>query len=128
MRVITRGGHDWTHHFPAITNAARKLDVDTAILDGEAIVFDNKGHSDFGALQLSIVGRGGKRAPAEAVIFAFDPLYFNGHDLTGMELSVRRHLPEDFLDGAAGAIQLSEEVEGDGAALLGKAVRGCSSV
>ncbi len=47
MRVITRGGHDWTHHFPAITNAARKLDVDTAILDGEAIVFDNKGYSDF---------------------------------------------------------------------------------
>ncbi|TWB09223.1 ATP dependent DNA ligase-like protein [Rhizobium sp. ERR 1071] len=83
-----------------------------------------RGTRTFGALQRSLVGRGGKRAPAEAVIFAFDPLYFNGHDLTGMELSVRRHLPEDSLDGAAGAIQL-RRIRGDGAALLAKA---CSRV
>ena len=37
------------------------------------------------------------------------------------ELSVRRHLLEGFLDGPTGAIQLSEEVFGDGAALLEKA-------
>lgn len=121
VRIITRGGHDWTHRFPAIADAARKLDVGTAILDGEAVVLNNKGHSDFGALQRSLGGRGGKRASTEAVFFAFDLLYFDGHDLTGMELSVRRHLLEDFLDGATGAIQLSEEVQGDGAALLAKA-------
>nr|CAD6436556.1 ATP-dependent DNA ligase [Rhizobium sp. Q54] len=121
VRIITRGGHDWTHRFPAIAEAARNLGVGTAILDGEAVVLDNKGRSDFGALQRSLGGRGGKRSSSEAIFFAFDLLYFDGHNLTGTELSVRRHLLEDFLDGATGAIQLSEEVHGDGAELLANA-------
>src|SRR3954464_8889628 len=29
VRIITRGGHDWTHRFPAIAAAARKLGVGT---------------------------------------------------------------------------------------------------
>ncbi|AUX78697.1 non-homologous end-joining DNA ligase [Sinorhizobium fredii] len=121
VRIITRGGHDWTHRFPAIAEAASELGVGTAILDGEAVVLDEEGRSDFGALQRSLGGRGGKRSSTESVFFAFDLLYFDGHDLTETELSVRRHLLEDFLDGAPGAIQLSEEVYGDGAALLEKA-------
>lgn len=118
VRIITRGGHDWTHRFPAIAEATSKLGVGTAILDGEAVVLDEEGRSDFGALQRSLGGRGGKRSSTESVFFAFDLLYFDGHDLSGTELSVRRHLLEGFLDGPTGAIQLSEEVFGDGVALL----------
>ena len=121
VRIITRGGHDWTHRFSTVAEAARKLGVGTAILDGEAVVLDKEGRSDFGALQRSLGGRGGKRASTESVFFAFDLLYFDGHNLTGAELSVRRHLLEDFLDGAIGAVQLSEEVHGDGEALLANA-------
>ncbi|APG87173.1 ATP-dependent DNA ligase (plasmid) [Sinorhizobium americanum CCGM7] len=121
VRIITRGGHDWTHRFPAVAKAASKLGVGTAILDGEAVVLDEEGRSDFGALQRLLGGRGGKRSSTESVFFAFDLLYFDGHDLTGTELSVRRHLLEGFLDGSSGAIRLSEEVYGDGAALLEKA-------
>jgi bifunctional non-homologous end joining protein LigD len=118
VRIITRGGHDWTHRFPAIAAAAKDLGVATAILDGEAVVLDEQGRSDFGALQRSLGGRGGKRTSTESILYAFDLLYFDGHDLTGTELSVRRHLLEDLLDSAEGAIQLSEEVSGDGAKLL----------
>jgi bifunctional non-homologous end joining protein LigD len=118
VRIITRGGHDWTHRFPAIAAAAKNLGVGTAILDGEAVVLDEQGRSDFGALQRSLGGRGGKRTSTESILYAFDLLYFDGHDLTGTELSVRRHLLEDLLAGADGAIQLSEEVSGDGAKLL----------
>jgi bifunctional non-homologous end joining protein LigD len=118
VRIITRGGHDWTHRFPAIAAAAKNLGVATAILDGEAVVLDEQGRSDFGALQRSLGGRGGKRTSTESILYAFDLLYFDGHDLTGTELSVRRHLLEDLLDGAEGPIQLSEEVSGDGAELL----------
>ncbi|MBB3313323.1 bifunctional non-homologous end joining protein LigD [Rhizobium sp. BK196] len=121
VRIITRGGHDWTHRFPVIAEEARKLGVATAILDGEAVVLDKEGRSSFGALQRSLGGRGGKRASTESVLFAFDLLYFDGHDLTKTELAVRRHLLEDFLDGATGAIQLSEEVHGDGTELLANA-------
>jgi bifunctional non-homologous end joining protein LigD len=118
VRILTRGGHDWTHRFPEIAKEAKMLCVGTAILDGEAVVLDSVGRSDFGALQRSLGGRGGKRVSSEAVFFAFDLLYFDGHLLTNAELSVRRHLLTDLLDGNTGAIQLSEEVQGDGDKLL----------
>lgn len=121
VRIITRGGHDWTHRFPAIVAAAKELGVATAILDGEAVVLNEKGRSDFGALQCSLGGRGGKRASTESILCAFDLLYFDGHDLTRTELSIRRHLLTDLLDGAVGAIQLSEEIKGDGVELLAQA-------
>jgi bifunctional non-homologous end joining protein LigD len=65
-------------------------------------------------LQRSLGGRGGKRASTESVLFAFDLLYFDGHNLTGTELAVLRHLLEDLLEGAGTTIRLSEEVGGDG--------------
>lgn len=49
---------------------------------------------------------------------AFDLLYLDGHDLTRMELSVRRHLLESLAIGREGAIQLSEDIDADGEALL----------
>lgn len=119
VRIITRGGHDWTHRFPSIAAAAMKIGVHTAILDGEAVVLDERGRSDFGALQRSLGGRGGKRTSTESILMVFDLLYLDGHDLTGSELTVRRHLLEDLVvAGGDGAIRLSEEVEADGAELL----------
>ena len=118
VRILTRGGHDWTERFPAIADAARSLGVATAILDGEAVVLDGAGRSDFGALQRSLGGRGGKRQSEEAILYAFDLLYFDGHDLTGMEQSARRHLLSGLVSSAEGAIRLSEDVDADGEALL----------
>ncbi|ARM12155.1 MULTISPECIES: non-homologous end-joining DNA ligase [Rhizobium] len=119
VRILTRGGHDWTDRFPAIAAEARRLPVATAILDGEAVVFDEQGRSDFGMLQQSLGGRGGKRTSREAVMMAFDLLYFDGHDLTGTELTARRHLLEGLVPaGGEEAIRLSEEIEADGETLL----------
>jgi bifunctional non-homologous end joining protein LigD len=122
VRILTRGGHDWTHRFPNIASAASKLGVGTAILDGEAVVLGEEGRSDFGALQRSLGGRGGRCVSSEAVFYAFDLLYFDGHLLTETELSVRRHLLADLLgEGNDGAIWFSEELEGSGADLLAAA-------
>ncbi|WP_224007713.1 non-homologous end-joining DNA ligase [Aureimonas sp. SA4125] len=118
VRILTRGGHDWTHRFPGIAAAAKALDVSTLILDGEAVVLDAEGRSDFGALQQALGGRSGKRAAGEALLYAFDLLYLDGMDLTGMALAERRHLLESLLSGQTGEVRLSEEIEADGAALL----------
>ncbi|NKL20898.1 non-homologous end-joining DNA ligase [Rhizobium leguminosarum] len=119
VRILTRGGHDWTDRFPLIEAAARALPVSTAILDGEAVALDAHGRSDFGLLQQSLGGRGGKKRSSNALFMAFDLLYFDGHDLTRSELDVRRHLLESLVpaDGQ-GDIRLSEEVEADGEVLL----------
>ncbi|GEO86730.1 non-homologous end-joining DNA ligase [Ciceribacter naphthalenivorans] len=121
VRIITRGGHDWTDRFPAIAAAARKLGVGTAILDGEAVVLDPERRSDFVALQRSLGGRGGRQALGDAILYAFDLLYFDGHDLTKMELSGRRHLLEHLIGESKGAIRVSEVLEADGATLLAAA-------
>jgi len=81
VQIITRGGHNWTNNFPSIAAAARDLSPSTLILDGEAVVLDDEGRSDFSALQKA-VGRNGSRSSSEAVFIAFDLLYLDGHDLT----------------------------------------------
>jgi bifunctional non-homologous end joining protein LigD len=117
VRIITRGGHDWTHRFPAIATATKELGA-TMILDGEAVVVDEHGRSNFGMLQQALGGRGGKRVASEAILYAFDLLYFDGRDLTGLALSDRRLILDNLLAGKTGVIRLSEEIDTDGSALL----------
>ncbi|MBY3134800.1 non-homologous end-joining DNA ligase [Rhizobium laguerreae] len=122
IRILTRGGHDWADRFPAIKQAALWLPVGTAILDGEAVVLDEHGRSDFGLLQQSLGGRGGKKSSSDAIFMAFDLLYFDGHDLRKSELDERRRLLEDLVPaGEQGDIRLSEQIEADGDQLLASA-------
>lgn len=118
VRILTRGGYDWTHRFPGIAAAARELGVATAILDGEAVVLDAEGRPDFGLLQRSLGGRGGTEPSAVCSFFAFDLLYFDGHDIRSMELSSRRHLLGGLLQSGEGPIRFSEEIEGEGSAVF----------
>lgn len=118
VRIITRGGHDWTHRFPGIAVAARDFIPSTMILDGEAVVLDEQGRSDFGRLQNSLGGRGGKLPAGNAILYAFDLLYLDGHDLTKMEYAARREILDGLLGGLEGAIRLSDEFDADPDELL----------
>jgi bifunctional non-homologous end joining protein LigD len=125
IRILTRGGHDWTHRFPEIADAARALGPATMIIDGEAVVLDPEGRSDFGLLQKSLGASGNKAGnrASDAMLYAFDLIYLDGHDLRGVEYRSRRHLLEDLLNGHDGAIQLSEELDADPEVLLEHACR-----
>jgi bifunctional non-homologous end joining protein LigD len=118
VRILTRGGHDWTTRFSGISEAARDLGAATMILDGEAVVLDDQGRSDFGALQSALGGRGGRRNAEAAIFYAFDLLYLDGHDITRMDQAERRMLLESVLTERDGPIRLSEEIEADGEALM----------
>ncbi len=118
IRIITRGGYDWTNRFPSIAAEAPQLGLRTAILDGEAVVLDDKGRSDFGMLQRALGRRPAAHEPGEIVLFAFDLLYLDGCDLRRLPQRERRQLLETIVAGREGAIRLSEEVEADGDELL----------
>jgi hypothetical protein len=47
IRVLTRNGHDWSDRYPSIVAAASALKCKSAVIDGEAIVQDSDGISDF---------------------------------------------------------------------------------
>ena len=118
-KAITRGGHDWSERFPAIIAAAEKLPIDAAIIDGEAVILDERGVSSFSGLQQALGGRGGKRRADEAIFYGFDLLYMDGHDLRNMDLDERRQM----LDSLAGegAIRMSEEIGTEAYGLLDRA-------
>jgi hypothetical protein len=50
VRLITRGGHDWTRRFPWIAEAALRNRSKQFVIDGEAVVLSVNGISDFNAL------------------------------------------------------------------------------
>jgi bifunctional non-homologous end joining protein LigD len=123
IRIITRGGHDWTHRFPSIAAAAAELDAGSFIIDGEAVVLDGAGRADFGLLQQALGGRGGKLHAERAMLYAFDLLYLDGLDLRRMALTERRQMLEGLIDHESGFLRLSEEVEADGSEFLASACK-----
>src|SRR6201987_6151946 len=46
-RAYTRSGLDWSDRFPSILSEARQLKVRSALIDGEAVVLDAEGRSNF---------------------------------------------------------------------------------
>jgi bifunctional non-homologous end joining protein LigD len=66
IRIITRGGYDWTNRFPSIVAEARRLRLTAAILDGEAVILDKQGRSDFGMLQRVLGRRPSAHEPAKS--------------------------------------------------------------
>lgn len=70
VTIRTRNGHDWTSRFPAIAAALLKLNVRSAVIDGEAVVLDDMGRSNFSELQADLTRHGSERA----ILYAFDLL------------------------------------------------------
>jgi ATP-dependent DNA ligase len=65
VRAFTKTGADWTDRYSGIARAAAELPLSSAIIDGEAIVQNERGLSDFHALQRSF-----KAAPHRIVYIA----------------------------------------------------------
>jgi bifunctional non-homologous end joining protein LigD len=90
VRLITRGGYDWTKRYPWITEAARKVRQKRFVLDGEAVILGVDGVSDFNALH------SGKHND-EVQLCAFD-IFVEGDDhLRRLPLHVRKSKPEGLL-------------------------------
>jgi DNA ligase D-like protein (predicted ligase) len=114
VRAFTRNGFDWTERYRGIVAAAGGLRCRTAILDGEVIVQDKRGASDFEALQEAL---GSRRAPL--IFYAFDLLHYDGKDLRDRPLTERRSLLKKLLgDNPSSVLQFSDEFVGDAEALF----------
>jgi bifunctional non-homologous end joining protein LigD len=74
-RAYTRNGFDWTERYPGIVEAAAELRCRSIIIDGEVIVQNEDGVSDFEALNPAIRWR-----PRSLLFCAFDLLHLNGKD------------------------------------------------
>jgi len=119
VALLTRKGLDWTHRMPDLARAAEQLPCESAVLDGETVVLDEKGATSFADLQAAFQ----EGAKVNLNYFAFDLLHLDGHNLRGLPLSERKELLEKLLapldDNSP--IRYSEHFNGNGKEIFSKA-------
>ncbi len=117
--LLTRNGLDWTQRMPAIARAAVELPAVTALLDGEAVVLEPSGLSNFAELQAAFQ----EGLPERIVYFAFDLLHLDGHNLRDIPLTRRKEILAELLkdSGENDVIRLSESFSVSGSEMLREA-------
>jgi bifunctional non-homologous end joining protein LigD len=116
VEVWSRRGALFNDRFPRIAEAVASLPVDNALIDGEAVVFLQDGHSDFAAL---LTKAGGEQAS----LVAFDLLSLEGAELRQRPLKDRRESLKRLVAGIDG-IRFSEGLAAtDGATVFAHACR-----
>jgi len=111
VRLITRNGHDYSSRFPTIVSALADLaDGRAMILDGELVITDESGKTDFQALQSYV--RKGKDGQLTYILF--DLLALDGNDLRPQKLIDRKAQLEQLLEHAPNNLHFSRHVQGNG--------------
>ena len=116
VRLLTRKQQDWTHRFQPVVDAVVALPATTALLDGEVVVEDNNGISNFSLLQTDLKdGRTDRFA-----YYVFDLLHLDGNDLTGEPLVERKAALAQLLMGAgkAGVVRYTDHFDDAGPLIL----------
>jgi bifunctional non-homologous end joining protein LigD len=93
VRLFTRNGHDWSDRMPHLVRALQRMKLKPGWLDGEIVVLDQAGRTDFQALQSAF----DSTRTQDIVYFLFDLPYYGGHDLRAVPLVERRALLERLL-------------------------------
>jgi len=117
VRLLTRCGLDWTDSFPTVREGAEKLLAKSAYLDGEVVVEDSEGRSDWSSLHRCAA----RRSCPEAVFFAFGLLFLDGRDLRSLPLMERKAMLFAMDLGGHHGIRLTEHLQEDGAAIFARA-------
>jgi bifunctional non-homologous end joining protein LigD len=127
-RLVSRRGNDQTAAFPALAAALGRLCAPegTMILDGEIAALGSDGVTSFQRLQPRLglespddIARADETIPV--VFFAFDLLYLDGRDLTGVPLEHRKALLGATLEESE-LIRMVEPLVGTGEELFRWAV------
>jgi bifunctional non-homologous end joining protein LigD len=119
ITVYSRTGLDWTSQFSSIAAAAPHLKADSAVIDGEAVVYGEAGVSDFQQLRRKLGPRKSKRVRYHA----FDLLYLDGYDLRDVAYIERKRLLERLLQGAPETFVYVEHIQADGDAVFEQACK-----
>ena len=111
VRLRSRKNIDLSAQFPMVTNSAKGLSAETAILDGELVALDQDGKPSFQGLQ----NRAKNDLPI--VFYVFDALFRNSASLLKQPLVRRRELAIDIVPGSE-SIRLLRELPGEPNAVI----------
>lgn len=120
VRLLTRNGLDWTKRYGALAKAFAGLPCKTALIDGEVVVQDPRGVTRLPLLKQAL-SEGRTHA---FTFFAFDLCHLDGFDLSLAKLVDRKRALGGLISPLVrpnSAIQFSQHVDRDGAALFARA-------
>jgi bifunctional non-homologous end joining protein LigD len=122
IRLISRNGHDLAGRFPQIVEAVGSLPVHSCVIDGEAIVTDDKGLAVFELIREH-------RHRVDAELCAFDMIELDGEDLRRTRIEERKRALAKLLGRFQPGIVVNEYFEGDGAIIYKHACTlGCEGI
>lgn len=109
VRLITRNGNDYTKRFPDVVySLINWADGRTMVLDGEMVITDTEGKTDFQALQNYMKNPQSKNL----TYIVFDLLALDGEDLRGHQLIDRKNALEALMKHAPENLYYSRHVRG----------------
>ncbi|HVT79181.1 MAG TPA: DNA ligase D [Phycisphaerae bacterium] len=118
VALKTRTGEDWTHRFKTLAKSLEDFPAESAILDGEVVVLNEQGQSDFQALQNMFKGK----AKRPLHYFVFDLPYLEGKDLRAAPLLERKEQLQKLISKlGVRTVAFSDHVMGDGEKVIEKA-------
>lgn len=116
VALVTRSGHDWAAKMAGLVAELKQLGLKSSWLDGEIVILDENGVSNFNRLQKSFDR---KTSSAGIDYFLFDVPYFEGYDLRDVALVERRRLLKALIDEkGAEHVRYSADFPGDAASVL----------
>ncbi|WP_428331714.1 DNA ligase D [Mucilaginibacter sp.] len=107
VRLISRNNLPFEKYYP-INDALKSWKMD-AVLDGELLVLNEKGISDFGAMQ-----NWRSEADGNLVYYIFDILWYEGKNLMGLPLSDRQAVLQSILPTDNDHIRQSKVFDANG--------------
>ncbi len=116
VEISSRNNKSFNEKFYPVYEALKSWKID-AVIDGEIIVADNKGISDFGALQ-----NWRSEADGSLIYYVFDLLWYDGKSLMEEPLSKRREMLKDILP-PGDRILYSDEVNAAGISFFKSAAK-----
>ncbi|WP_239143006.1 non-homologous end-joining DNA ligase [Variovorax sp. WS11] len=103
-RLISRNGLDWSSKMPHLVRALEGMKLRPGWLDGEVVMLNDRGLTDFNALQNAFDNSHTQRI----IYFLFDVPFYDGFDLRGVPLVERRALLQSILRKPPPPIRFSE--------------------
>lgn len=119
VQLHSRREREWTVQFPEIVEAAKRLPVKSALLDGEAAVVLPSGVTSFQALQNYFSGG----SEGRITYFVFDLLYLDGEVIAELPLEERKERLRALLADVSkdSVLRFSAHFDIEGPELLAKA-------
>lgn len=115
-KLISRNNIDFSSKYKPVIDELKEID-DDAILDGELVIEDKTGKSNFQDIQ-----NYGNRAGLQLKYYVFDLLKLHGHDLRSLELLKRKELLKALIAPLKSkSIIYNDHVEGKGTELFKQA-------